>query len=134
MSQQTSPSTRVWAEGFAIFAGTVLATLGVFQFLEGLSAVAKDDVFLTTPNYVFSLDITGWGWIHMIIGVLAVGTGVCILLAKKWAFVVGIGLAILSAIANFMFLPFYPLWAIVIIAFDIAVIWALSTLMSASRD
>ncbi len=133
MSQQTSPTTSAWADGVAIFAGAVLATVGVFQFLEGLSAVAKDDVFVTTPNYVFSVDITGWGWIHMILGAAAIVTGIFILTAKKWALIVGVGLAILSAIANFMFLPYYPLWAIVIIAFDIAVIWALSNILSTTR-
>lgn len=133
MVDNTSPGERAWAEGIGIFAGTILATVGVFQFLEGLSAVAKDDVFVRTPNYVFDVDVSTWGWIHMLIGVVAVAVGVCLLLGQYWAMVAGICIAVVSALANFAFLPFYPFWAMAIIAFDLAVVWAMTVLMGQRR-
>lgn len=133
MAEQISPTERSWAAGIAIFAGAILATLGVFQFLEGLSAAAKDDVYVRTPNYLFDLDLTAWGWVHMIIGACAVVIGVCLLLGQYWALIAGICVAVLSALANFAFLPFYPWWTLLIIVFDLAVIWALSTMIGQRR-
>jgi hypothetical protein len=122
-----------WADGLAVFGGCALLTLGVFQFVQGLSAALEDEVYLRTPNYVFDFDLTAWGWIHMIIGVIAVVVGGAIVAGQWWGFSAGIGIAILSALASFAFMPYYPLWALVIIAFDIAVIWALSSLLGRRR-
>jgi hypothetical protein len=122
---QDHPARSAWAGGVSIFAGAMLLTLGLFQFFEGLSAVLKDNVYVTTRDYVFQFDITTWGWIHLIIGLIAVLVGGSILAGQAWAYITGMIIAGISAITNFMFIPWYPLWAIVIIAFDIAVIWAL---------
>lgn len=129
MAEPISHRERAWAEGIAIFAGTMLTTLGVFQFLEGLSAAAKDDVYARTSNYILDIDLTAWGWAHMLIGAVAVLVGVCLLLGQYWALIAGICVAVVSALANFAFLPFYPWWTLVIITFDLAVIWALSTMI-----
>jgi hypothetical protein len=118
---------RVWAEGGALFAGIMLATLGVFQVLEGIAAIAKDDVFVRGVNYVFEFDLTAWGWIQLILGVIAVATGVGLLMNKAWANMVGLVIAFLSALSSFAFLPYYPVWSIVILGFDIFIVWALST-------
>jgi hypothetical protein len=114
-----------WAGGVSVFAGAMMFTLGLFQFFEGLSAVLKDNVYVTTRDYVFQFDITAWGWIHLIIGIIAVLVGGAILAGQAWAFITGVIIAGLSALTNFMFIPYYPVWALVIIGFDIAVIWAL---------
>ena len=119
------PTVSPWAGGVSIFAGVGLLTIGIFQFFEGLSAVLKDNVFVTTPKYVFEFDITTWGWIHLVIGVIAVLVGGSILAGQAWGFITGMVIATLSALANFMFIPWYPLWAIVLIAFNVVVIWAL---------
>lgn len=122
-----------WADGIAVFGGCALLTLGIFQFFQGLSAALDDHVFVATPNYVFDFDLTAWGWIHMIIGILAVVVGAAIIAGQSWGFVAGIVVAIISALSSFAFMPYYPLWALVIIAFDIAVIWALSSLITRNR-
>jgi hypothetical protein len=130
-----SPSNteNAWAEGLGIFAGAALLTVGIFQFLEGVSAAAKDDVFVTTPNYIFDFDLTTWGWIHIVLGIVVALIGGSILLGKRWALVAGVVIAVLSALLNFIWLPFYPAWAVIIIAFDIAVVWALSTMLGRAQ-
>jgi hypothetical protein len=120
-----SSSRSAWAGGVSVFAGTVLLTVGLFQFFEGLSAVLSDNLYVNTRNYVFQFDITTWGWIHLVLGAIAVAVGLSILMGQAWAFLFGIVIASLSALTNFMFIPWYPVWAVIIIAFDIAVIWAL---------
>ncbi len=133
MSQSPSHTESAWAEGIGIFAGAALLTVGIFQFLEGVAAAAEDEVFVRTPNYVFDLDLTAWGWIHIIFGIVVALIGGAILAGQSWAMVAGIVVAILSALMNFVWMPYYPFWAILIIAFDIAVIWALSTMVGSTR-
>jgi len=117
-----------WAVGFSAFAGAIMILIGIFQFFEGLAAVVNDDFFVVTSKYAFDLDTTGWGWIHMIIGVVIFLAGLGIFTGATWARVVGITLAIISAISNFFFIPYYPVWSVLIIALCIIVIWALATL------
>ena len=114
----------------AIFGGTVLATAGLFQFFEGLSAVLQDDLYVRTPNYVYQFDLTTWGWLHLIVGALAIGVGVAVLMGQRWAMVTGIVMATLSLITQFLFIPWQPFWAMIIIGIDIAVVWALANRLS----
>jgi hypothetical protein len=128
--QDYEGSTKgAWAYGIGAFGGVVLVMLGLFQFLQGLSAVLKDSIFFATSDYVYAIDLTGWGWIHMAIGVAAVVIGICVLYGQTWARAAGILVAVLSAVANFAFLPHYPFWSLLVIAIDVLVIWALSSLI-----
>ena len=118
---------RDYREGTgSIFGGTVLTTVGLFQFFEGLSAVLEDDVYVTTRNYVYQFDLTTWGWFHLVVGVVCVAVGIAVFTGQTWGLVTGLVLATLSALSQFLFLPWQPLWALVIIALNVAVVWALS--------
>jgi hypothetical protein len=119
-----------WATGVGMFAAVILLTLGTFQAFQGLSAILNDKLYVAGIDYVYSFDLTAWGWIHLTIGVIAVLTGIGLFFGQGWARVVGLIIAVLSALVNFMFIPQYPLWSLVVIAFDIAAVWALSTLIS----
>jgi hypothetical protein len=116
-----------WAVGFSAFAGAIMLMVGFFQAFAGLAALFNDEFFVRTPNYTYDIDITGWGWIHLIIGVVISLAGLGIFSGALWARSVGIGLALLSAFANFFFIPVYPVWAILLIALNVVVIWALAT-------
>lgn len=122
--QDTATPSRL-AGGVSLFGGFILATAGLFQFFEGLSAVLNDQVYAVTPDYVYHLDVTVWGWIHLLLGAIDVAVGVAIIVSQPWAFFVGIFLAGFSALTQFLFVPYYPLWALTIMAIDVAVIWAL---------
>ncbi len=115
-----------WAAGGIAFAACLLTIIGVFQVIAGLTAIIDDEFFVVTANYTFDLDTSAWGWVHLILGVILVATGLGLFAGRAWAVVTGIFLASLSAIANFFFIPFYPFWAIVVIALDIWVIWSLT--------
>ncbi|MGB0100401.1 MAG: hypothetical protein WBP61_08990 [Nocardioides sp.] len=128
--QQYEASARgVWAYGVGAFGGVILVTVGLFQFLQGMTAVAKDDVFLATPDYLYTADLATWGWIHLAIGTVAMVVGICVLYGQTWARAAGVLIAVLSAVASFAFLPTYPLWSMIVIAIDVLVIWALSSLI-----
>jgi hypothetical protein len=100
---------------------------GIFAFFEGLAAVLKGGSFYASvPNYPFGTNVTTWGWIVLIAGIVVFLAGFGVLAGALWARIVGITLASLSALANFFFIPFYPIWALMIITLDVFVIWALA--------
>jgi hypothetical protein len=115
-----------WAVGGVIFAGVILIVIGVFHFLAGLAGIIEDQFYVIAPNYVYDLDASAWGWIHLLIGIVLAATGLGLLARQSWAGIVGIMLAALSAIVNFFFIPYYPFWSLLIIALDVWVIWALT--------
>ena len=115
-----------WALGGVTFAACVLTLIGGFQVIAGLVAIIDDNFYVVARNYTFDLDTSGWGWIHLILGALLVATGVGLFARQTWAGLTAIVLASLSALANFFFVPYYPFWAIVVIALDVWVIWALT--------
>jgi hypothetical protein len=98
---------------------------GAMAAIQGISAIAKDEVIVTTRDYTFEYDVTGWGWIHLVLGIVVLLAGVALLGDALWARVLGVLLAGLSMIANFAWLPHYPLWSLVVIAIDIVIIRAL---------
>jgi hypothetical protein len=114
------------AVGFTIFAGVMMIMVGIFQGLWGLAAIIKDQFFVVTRNYAYNVDVTTWGWIHLIVAAIIVLAGFALFSGAVWARTVGVTLAVLSAIANFLTIPYYPLWSILIIAVDVFVIWALT--------
>ncbi|WP_431681434.1 DUF7144 family membrane protein [Kitasatospora sp. KL5] len=115
-----------WVTGLVLFAGVVMLVTGLLDLFQGIVAVARDDLIVKTPNYVFRFDVTAWGWIHIVLGAVVALVGLCVLRGMAWARYTGMAVASLSAIAGFLWLPYYPLWAIVIIALDMWVIWALA--------
>ncbi|MET0997678.1 MAG: hypothetical protein ABWX73_03095 [Marmoricola sp.] len=130
MSTAASSESNSWAKGVVILAGTLLVTSGLVQVLQGIAAIANDELFVTTPSYAFELDVTAWGWIQVFLGVVLVLTGYFLFAGQGWARVVALILAVASLLSSFMFLPHYPLWALVVITLDIAIIWAISTFIA----
>lgn len=115
------------ASGVFVLAGALLLLGGVFQALAGISAILNDQVFVVGTKYVWQLDLTAWGWIHLVIGAVLILAGLYVLRGATWAVWLAIVVAGLSAIANFMWLPYQPIWALVVIALDVLIIWALAT-------
>ena len=114
-----------WAGGLTAFAGVMLMIAGLLSFFRGIMAIAQDDVFVTTPNYIFKFDLTSWGWIHLVLGVIAVAVSFGLFGPATWARVAGVAIAGLVIIANFLSLPYYPVWSVVMIALSGFIIWAL---------
>jgi len=111
-------------------AGFLLILNGLYGFLVGLAAIIKGGFFTYHNGYVYHWSISGWGWLQLALGIVIFAAGVCILLGMMWARIVGVILAGFSAVASFLFIPYYPVWSIIVIAVDIFIIWAL---MSSGR-
>lgn len=115
-----------WATGGVVFAATIMILVGVFQFFQGLAAIIEDEFFVAGPGYAYEVDVTVWGWVMLIVGVLVTIAGFYLLAGSVVAGWVAILLAMLAAISNFFFIPFYPFWSILIIAIAVFVIWAVA--------
>jgi hypothetical protein len=108
------------------FAAAMMIMLGAFEALQGLAAIIKKSYFVVGENYLWKLNTTTWGWINLALGILVLVAGVALLAGALWARIVGIVLAALVAIANFMWLPYYPVWSVVVIGVSIAAIWGIA--------
>jgi hypothetical protein len=113
------------ALGFTIVAAVLMMVSGLWSFLEGLAAIIKGQFFVVLPNYVYNISVTGWGWIHLILGAAVFVAGAFLFMDKTWARVVGVVLACLSAVANFLYIPYSPVWSVIVIALDVFIVWAL---------
>ena len=115
-----------WAMAGVTFAASILGLVGIFQIVAGLAAIFDDEFFVVTQNYTFDIDTSVWGWIHVLIGILMLATCAGLIVGKLWAAMTAIFLAVLSAVANFFFIPYYPFWSILVIALDVWIIWSLT--------
>jgi hypothetical protein len=113
------------ALGFTITAAVLMMVSGLWNFLEGLAAIIKGQFFVVLPNYVYNVSITSWGWIHLILGAAVFVAGAFLFMDKLWARIVGVVLACLSAVANFLYIPYSPVWSVIVIAVDVFIVWAL---------
>ncbi|MET4656621.1 hypothetical protein ABID80_000313 [Streptomyces sp. PvP037] len=129
-----APAARLhWAEGLTVFAAVTLMIVSVLDIFRGVMGIAQDDVFVTTPDYVFRFDLTAWGWTHLVLGAVGVLVSLGLVRDSLWARVAGVTIAGFIIIANFLSLPYYPVWSVVMIAFSGFVIWALCVARSPGR-
>ncbi len=115
-----------WAVGWTWFAAVMMWIMGAWHAIAGLSGIINSEFYVVGGEYVFQFDTTTWGWIHLIAGVLVFAAGVYLLSGAVWARIIGVILAIVSILANFAWLPWYPLWSMLMIAAGVFVIWALT--------
>lgn len=127
MSQHSAPRRRQWSTGGLIFAGTMMIVLGIWQALVGVAALAQEAFFDVPADYAYEINVAEWGWIHLIVGAVVVLAGLAVFTGAGWARAVGILLAVVTAVSHFLFLPYFPLWSIIVIALSVFVIWSLAT-------
>ena len=117
-----------WAKRGISFAAAMMVVLGVFQVIAGLTALFDDGFFVVAENYVFDLDPTAWGWIHLLLGIVFVLAGVGLARGAGWARDTALILVMVSAVVNFLNIPSYPFWSLLVIGLDVWVIFALTRL------
>jgi hypothetical protein len=117
-----------WMVGGMAFAGTMLILSGAFQAAAGLAAILDDEYVVVSRRYAFDLDVTAWGWIHLVLGLAVLMAGFGVFAERTWAVVTALVLAVVSAINNFFFIPHAPLWSILVIAINVWIIWSLAQL------
>lgn len=114
------------AVGLTVFASMIMILVGTLQAIAGLVALVDDEFVVVTQEWVFKLDTTTWGWIHLLIGIVVLLAGVGLYSGAVWARTIGVIMAMVSAVAMFAWMPWYPVWAISVMALDVFIIWALT--------
>ena len=115
-----------WAIGWTTFAGVMMIVMGGWWIISGLIAIINDSFYVVTQEWIFEFDVTTWGWIHLIFGIIVLLAGFYVFTAAVWARVVGVIMAVLAGLIAFAWMPWYPIWGAIFIAVSIAVIWALT--------
>jgi hypothetical protein len=100
--------------------------LGFFHGIAGLAGILENEFYVATPNYIFQFDVTTWGWIHLILGVVVFMGAFAVMRGAVWGRTVGVIIAVISILLNFSWLPYYPIWSLLMIAAGAFVIWALT--------
>ena len=115
-----------WAIGWTAFAGIMMIMMGILWAISGLVAIFNDEFYVVTQNWIFQFDVSTWGWIHLILGAVILASGFGLFSGAVWARIVGVIIAVISGLVAFTWLPYYPVWGIILIAISIGVIWALT--------
>jgi hypothetical protein len=115
-----------WAIGWTWFAGLMMVMVGFWHAIAGLTAIIDDQFFVPTQNYILKFDVSTWGWIHLLLGILILLAGFALFSGAVWARTFGVILALVSGLAAFAWLPYYPIWGIIIIIAAVSVIWSLT--------
>lgn len=123
----TRPSQPVtgWV-GWISLAAVVMVTIGTLNIIQGLAAIFRDEAYwVTLGGSVLTFDVTTWGWVHLLFGILLIVVGVALTRGSTLARVVGIFLVALNLIAQFSWSTLYPFWALIVIGLDVMIIYAL---------
>jgi hypothetical protein len=135
-AQAESPavSTKdVFAEGVARLAGILLSLLGFFQVIEGIAAIANSDSVVESTSETFGVDAAAAGWVHLVVGMLGLLAAIAIITGHTLGYLAGIGISFLSAVTHFFFIPYFPAWSLLVLAFNVLVIWALCRSLGRDR-
>lgn len=127
MSTVAKATERI-GSGWLSFAGLLILLLGVFNVVEGIFAIANDRYAAyatSSAGQLYLFNLHGWGWLHLILGLVLIAVGAGIMGGHEWARGAGIGLAGATALIQMLYLPVYPFWSLINIGLCVLVIYAL---------
>jgi hypothetical protein len=109
-----------WPIGWTACAGIMMVMGGVWWIISSIVAIANDTFFVVGEEYIFQFDVTTWGWIHLLLGIVILLAGFYLFTGAVWARTVGAIVAVLWAMVAFAWQPRYPVWALTVHGRDIA--------------
>ena len=124
-TSQTQPRTNFWA-GWTAFGAILIIVAGVCNAIQGLAAVFADNLFIPGgKGGALVLDVTQWGWVHVILGLVLIGVGLGLVQGATWARILGVVVLMVNMITQMAMLPSYPFWSLIVITLDGVVLWAI---------
>jgi hypothetical protein len=124
MGDEPSAMERVTGSGWLSFAGIVILLIGVFKLIEGIWALGNRHYRADVNNAIYLFNLTGWGWVHVVLGIALIATGIGVLGGQEWARGLGIGLAAATAVLQLLYLPFFT-GSLINIVLCVLIIYAL---------
>jgi hypothetical protein len=128
-------SRGFWA-GWVAFAAVLMALIGVLDVLQGLIAIVRDDYYLLAPEQIIVFDLTTWGWIMLIWGIVVAVAGYALVTGAGWARWFTIVVASLNLLVQLGFVGSnqYPLWSLAVMAMNVLVLYALTVRWSDVKE
>ena len=120
--QVSSPNTTA-----TLAAGALMVTSAILTFLVGVFALAADDLVVSGPGYEYTFQLSGWGWANILTGMVLAGVAIALFVSAQWARAAAIIVTCLAIVVTFLWMPYYPTGAVVLIALDVVVIWGVAT-------
>ena len=120
--QVSSPNTTA-----TLAAGALMLTSAILTFLVGVFALAANDLVVSGPGYEYTFQLSGWGWANILTGMVLAAVAIALFLSPQWARAAAIIVTCLAIVVTFLWMPYYPTGAIVLIALDVVVIWGVAT-------
>ena len=124
MTEATETGRTGWT-GWILFASIVMLIAGTLNAIYGLVGIVNDEWVVWGNRGAVYFDITAWGWVHLILGLVLIAAGIGIMSGVMVARIVAIIVVAISMIVNFVAIPIYPLWSIVVLTMEFFVLWAL---------
>jgi hypothetical protein len=122
------------APGWVVYGCVMMVLIGTFNIIEGVVVLFGETKLVLAPKRLILVDRTGFGWALIIFGVLIGLVGLGLLSARGWSRIAGIGIVGLHAVAQLLWLGAYPLWSLLMLALDVAVLWALTAGWQSARE
>jgi hypothetical protein len=133
-ASHTASTSNFWA-GWTAFGAIMIIISGAVNGIQGLVAVFQDSVYVAGPKGgALIFDVTQWGWIHLVLGLILIGVGLGLIRGATWARVLGVIVVMINMITQMMLLPEYPFWSVIVIGFDAVVLWAITVHGSETLD
>ena len=119
-------SKSFWT-GWVWFAGMVMIVIGSLDFFQGLIAIIRDKYYVLAPNQIIVFDVTTWGWIMLIWGIVVAFARFGLFTGASWARWFTIVVASLNFLVQLGFVGSaqYTLWALTVVGLNIVVLYAL---------
>jgi hypothetical protein len=124
-AEDVVPPAAPSPSGWVVFGAVLLVLAAVLHAVEGLVALTEPDHYLTgSAGLAVPVSWTTWGWAHIALGVAAFLAGLGLLAGARPARVAAVVIACLSAVVHVAFAAAQPFWSVIVIALDVAVIFA----------
>ncbi|HRY08706.1 MAG: hypothetical protein H6526_04105 [Actinobacteria bacterium] len=123
MSDYSTQERSGWT-GWIVFAGVMMIIGGILWAIVGFVAVFNDEWVVFGRDAALFLDVSGWGWLHVIFGLLMALAGLLVIQGNLFGRTLAVIVAVISIVANFLWLPVFPVWSIIIITIDVFIIYA----------
>jgi hypothetical protein len=126
-SRQSTEESEVtgWV-GWIVFAGTMMAILGVLHMFEGLIALFRHtQIAFPASGLTIQVSYTQWGWLQILAGAVVFLVGLALFTGRMWARTLGVILVSISALVNFAWAGIYPFWSLTLLAIDFFILYAI---------
>jgi hypothetical protein len=113
--------------GWVVFASVILVVAGVMRVFDGIWALTYEGPLESSlQEGLLGEKLENYGWLWLVVGVILIVAGFAVMNRSQAARWIGIIAAAVAGISAVVWLPYYPVWALVYILVAFLVIYGLT--------